>query len=197
MALISKGAEAEIHLDNDIIIKKRIPKNYRLKDIDDKLRKFRTRREAKVLEKLPTEVLGPKLINMDDKNMEIKMDYIKGQKVRDILNDNINICKEIGQKLALMHNAKIIHGDLTTSNMIYNNHVHFIDFGLSYFSPKYEDKAVDLHLLKQALESKHYKVYDKTFDLVLKNYKKYAIDSDLILKRLETVESRGRNKGKN
>ena len=167
MKLISIGAEAKIYLDNDVIIKKRLSKNYRLKDVDDKLRKFRTRREAKILEKLPSEILGPKLISVDDKNMEIKMTYVRGQKVRDILENNIDICKEIGEKLALMHNSKIIHGDLTTSNMIYDKQLFFIDFGLSYFSQKIEDKAVDLHLLRQALESKHYKIYDKAFNLVL------------------------------
>ena len=196
MKLISIGAEAKIYLDNDVIIKKRLSKNYRLKDVDDKLRKFRTRREAKILEKLPSEILGPKLISVDDKNMEIKMTYVRGQKVRDILDNNIDICKEIGEKLALMHNSKIIHGDLTTSNMIYDKQLFFIDFGLSYFSQKIEDKAVDLHLLRQALESKHYKIYDKAFNLVLNNYKKSANDAILILQRLDTVESRGKNKGK-
>ena len=69
--------------------------------------------------------------------------------------------------------------------------LYFIDFGLGFFSTKAEDKAVDLHLLKQALESKHYKNFEKLYKTILKNYKHKDV-----LKRLEKVELRGRYKGK-
>ena len=196
MKLIGKGAEAELYQDKDKVIKKRISKGYRIKELDNTLRKSRTRREAKVLQKLPKEIPAPELIHMDDKNMDIDMTYVKGEKVRDILDNNLSICKEIGEKIAIMHNAGIIHGDLTTSNMIFNNKVYFIDFGLSYFSEKIEDKAVDLHLMRQALESKHYKVYEKAFEQVLKGYKFKSNNFKAIIVRLEKVEARGRNKGK-
>lgn len=194
--LIGKGAEAELYLEKGVVIKKRIKKNYRIAEIDIPLRKTRTRRESTILKKMPKEILSPEFINMDDKNMEIKMSFIKGEKVRDILDTNLNLCEEIGEKIAIMHNSGIIHGDLTTSNMIFNKHVYFIDFGLSYFSEKVEDKAVDLHLIKQALESKHYKVFKKAFFLVLNGYKKKSKNFNEILKRFEKVESRGRNKTK-
>jgi len=196
MKLIGKGAEAELYLDKDKVIKKRISKRYRIKELDIPLRKSRTRREAKIIKKLPEEIPCPELIKMDDKNMNIEMSFIKGDKVRDMLDKKLNICKDIGQKIAIMHNFGIIHGDLTTSNMIYNKEVYFIDFGLSFFSEKIEDKAVDLHLLRQALESKHYKVFDKAFKLVLKGYKRESENYDDIMNRLEKVEARGRNKGK-
>ena len=109
---------------------------------------------------------------------------------------SVNLVKEIGEKIAVLHNNHIIHGDLTTSNMIFNEEVYFIDFGLSFFSHKIEDKAVDLHLLKQALESKHYKIWEKAFKTALETYKKNAENSDEILKRLEKVEKRGRYKQK-
>ena len=80
--------------------------------------------------------------------------------------------------------------------MILGKEIYFIDFGLSYFSHKIEDKAVDLHLLKQALESKHYKVWEKCFKAALKAYKKESEDTKEVLKRLETVEKRGRYKSK-
>ncbi len=196
MKLIGKGAEAELYLDKDKVIKKRISKRYRIKELDIPLRKSRTRREAKIIKKLPEEIPCPELIKMDDKNMNIEMSFIKGDKVRDMLDKKLNICKDIGQKIAIMHNFGIIHGDLTTSNMIYNKEVYFIDFGLSFFSEKIEDKAVDLHLLRQALESKHYKVFDKAFKLVLKGYKRESENYEDIMNRLEKVEARGRNKGK-
>ncbi len=195
MKLIARGAEAELYLDKDKIVKKRVPKNYRIKELDESIRKSRTRREAKVIEKLP--ILGPKLISVDDKDMLIEMSFIEGPKVRDVLEDNIELCRVIGQKVAILHNGGIIHEDLTTSNMIYyDKKVYFIDFGLSYFSEKIEDKAVDLHLLKQALESKHHTVFEKAFSLVLEGYKENSDNYEKIMKRLEKVENRGRNKKK-
>ena len=196
MKAISSGAEAQIFLEGDTIIKKRIPKNYRLKEIDESLRGSRTRREAKIITKLPKEVFHPGLIRCDDKET-IEMSYIKGDKIRDILDNNIELCREIGEKTALMHNVGIIHGDLTTSNMIFSEgKVYFIDFGLSFFSEKVEDKAVDIHLLKQALESKHYKVFEKAFDIFMSGYKKKSKDYSEVKKRFEQVEMRGRNKAK-
>jgi len=194
MKLISEGAEAKIYLDKDTIIKKRIEKPYRIKEIDNSLRKSRTRREAKILSKLKN-ISSPYLIDIDDKEMNIKMSYIPGKKVRDILDKNTKIAQDIGKAIAHMHDQDIIHGDLTTSNMIYNDKLYLIDFGLSYFSTKIEDKAVDLHLLKQALDSKHYKVSKKTFSLVLKGYK-ISKNYEETIKRLEIVENRGRNKTK-
>ncbi len=192
---IAQGAEAVIKKENEVILKDRIKKTYRIEELDLKLRKTRTRREANFLEKLP--IPGPKLIEMDDKKMELKMEFIDGSRVRDILeeSDYKKICKEIGKKTAELHNKGMIHSDLTTSNMIFNKEVYFIDFGLSFFSEKLEDKAVDLHLLKQALESKHHLISKICFENVLKGYKK-ADKYKEIIKRLEKVEMRGRYKKK-
>lgn len=192
---LSQGAEAIIYKEKNII-KDRVKKNYRISEIDNKLRKFRTRREAKVLEKL--KAIGfpaPKLINVDDKSMKIEMDFVEGDKVRDVLEkgDFKKLSFEIGKKVAILHNNNIIHGDLTTSNMILGREVFLIDFGLSFFSHKVEDKAVDLHLLKQALESKHYKVFEECFKAVLEGYKE-ANGYEEIMKRFEQVEKRGRYK---
>ncbi len=197
--IIAQGAEAIIVLDKDKIIKDRIAKSYRIKQIDDKLRKSRTRRETKIIEKLSAiGIPGPELIDSDDKNMRIVMGNINGNKLRDVLEnlDYAVLCKKLGELVAELHNNNIIHGDLTTSNMILEQgKICFIDFGLSYFSTKIEDKAVDLHLLRQALESKHYRVWEKCFKAVLKGYKK-AKQHKEILSRLEKVEQRGRNKEK-
>ena len=90
------------------------------------------------------------------------MEFIDGKKLSDSLEsqDYKKICKQIAENITKMHNSGIIHGDLTTSNMIFkNNQVYFIDFGLAFHSSKVEDKAVDLHLLKQALEAKHFTIW--------------------------------------
>jgi len=198
MKQVAQGAEAKLFLTGNKIIKDRFKKDYRIKEIDEKLRKSRTRREAKIFDKLSViNFPAPKLIESDDKE-KIVMEFIKGPKVRDILekSDYKKLSEEIGKKIATLHNNNIIHGDLTTSNMILSNEIYFIDFGLSFFSHKIEDKAVDLHLLKQALESKHYKIWEECFKSALESYKKEAKDSATILNRLEIVEGRGRYKGK-
>jgi Kae1-associated kinase Bud32 len=95
-----------------------------------------------------------------------------------------------------MHDKDIIHGDLTTSNMILKEKVYFIDFGLGFNSTRIEDKAVDLHLLRQAFESKHYKHFEEFFKEVLEGYK-LSKNWKEVLNRLEKVEMRGRYKRKN
>src|SRR3989344_4558296 len=196
--LIAQGAEAKLFSEEDKIIKDRIKKEYRIKEIDEKLRKFRTRREAKILDKLSIiNFPGPRLIGCDDRE-KIVMEKINGEMIRDILEkkDYTKLSKEIGRKIAMLHNNNIIHGDLTTSNMILNKEIYFIDFGLSFFSHKIEDRAVDLHLLKEALESKHYKIWDKCYKAALGSYEKSAKDGKEVMKRVKIVEKRGRYKGK-
>lgn len=196
--LIAQGAEAKLFLEKGDIFKNRFKKSYRAKEIDDKIRGSRTRREAKILQKL--EAIGfssPRLINSDEKEKLI-IDKIKGKPVKDILGalNCKNLCEDIGRKIAILHNNSIIHGDLTTSNMILNGEVYFIDFGLGFFSEKAEDRAVDLHLLEEGLKSKHYKIWENCFKSAIESYKKEAKNSSETLKRLEAVEKRGRYRAK-
>ena len=196
--LIVQGAEAKLFLEDNQILKSRFPKSYRIKEIDEKLRGFRTRREAKILQKLrATNFPAPKIISNDEKENLI-IEKINGKLIKDILekSDYKKLCAEIGKKVAILHNNSLIHGDLTTSNMILNKEIYFIDFGLSFFSEKAEDKAVDLHLLKEGLESKHYRIWEDCFKCALEAYKKEAKNSNETLKRLEVVEKRGRYRAK-
>lgn len=198
---LSQGAEAILVRKGNILTKKRIEKGYRHKEIDKKVRKFRTRRETKLLEKTSALIPVPRVIESDDKEMVIRMDFIEGELLRDILDTlkrekRIEICKGVGGCISKLHENDIIHGDLTTSNMLlYKDKIFFIDFGLGFISKKDEDKAVDLHLLKQALESKHYQHYEESFDAVLEGYKNYDGYKEIIA-RLEKVERRGRYKKK-
>lgn len=192
MKEIARGAEAVIFEDKDKIIKHRFRKNYRIKELDEELRKQRTRREANLLIKIP--IPHPKLIESDDKE-KIVMEKINGEKLREVLDKKPELARKIGELVAELHNHNIIHGDLTTSNMILNpkNQIVFIDFGLSFHSDKIEDKAVDIHLFKQALDSKHFKVYDQALKEFMEGYKK-ANKHNEILQRLKAVELRGRYK---
>jgi len=196
MKQIAQGAEAKIFLDDRKIVKDRVVKSYRLKEIDDRLRKFRTKREAKVISKLKEKGMDVPSILFCDEKERIEMDFIDGEKVRDVLSDDNyeELCKEIGEKIAVIHNSGIIHGDLTTSNMIFKDKVWFIDFGLSFFSSKVEDMAVDIHLLRCALESKHYKIWEKCYKVCFDSYLDKCDKGEEVLKRLEVVEKRGRYK---
>jgi len=196
--IIAQGAEAILKKEKDTIIKERISKSYRHKDIDLRLRKHRTRREAKILRKLEElDFPAPKVLDSDDKDMIIEMEFLRGDLVKDILDKKPELSKEIGRLLAILHNNDIIHADLTTSNMILkDNKVCFIDFGLSFISLKDEDKAVDLHLLSRAMESKHHMIFPGCFNLALEAYSKEYKEPNKILKRLVKVEKRGRYKQK-
>ena len=194
--IIAQAAEAIIIQKKGKIIKRRIKKGYRIPEIDEKLRKLRTRQEAKLLEKASKIIHVPKILKVDEGNKEIEMEFIDGKKLADSLDslkNRLEVAKQIGQEVGKLHDLGIIHGDLTTSNMILkNNHVYFIDFGLGFQNPRIEDKAVDLHLLKQALEAKHFKYNKELFQAVLKGYN--PEDKTQILTQLEKVETRGRYK---
>jgi Kae1-associated kinase Bud32 len=196
--IIGTGAEAILIHQDGKLLKRRIKKSYRIEVLDEKLRKSRTKKEAKLLEKSSKLIPVPKIIKINEKTKEIDMEFLEGLKLSDNLDNLKNaeeICKIIGENIAKLHDADIIHGDLTTSNMIYaQDKVYFIDFGLGFESKKIEDKAVDLHLIKQALEAKHFNNYEKFFAAILEGYRlsKHHLAT---LSRLKAVEKRGRYKG--
>jgi len=199
--IIGRGAEAILIHKDGSLIKRRIKKGYRIKFLDEKLRKFRTRSEAKLISKASSEIAVPKIFKVNDKNYEIKMDFIDG-KILSMnldklpLQKSLKICEKIGKNMARIHDLDLIHGDLTTSNMILNKEeIFFIDFGLGFHSKRIEDKAVDLHLLKQALESKHFKNFKEYFNAVLKGYE-FSSNMKKVLEQFKKVESRGRYRGK-
>jgi Kae1-associated kinase Bud32 len=201
MKVIAQGAEAVIYLDGKEIIKERISKGYRIKFIDDRLIKHRTRREGRILERLKDVISVPKVINVSERYGKIIMEFINGDKLSDHLDNYskvkmIKIANEIGKSVAKMHDSNVVHGDLTTSNMIFKNKVYFIDFGLSFVDEKIEHKAVDLHLIKQAMESKHYRYYEELFETLIESYCKASKNGSRVVERLDKVESRGRYKKK-
>ena len=197
--LIQQGAEAKIFLDekNSLIIKDRKSKSYRIPELDKKIIKQRTKAEKKLLEKASKVINTPNPLPSKEINI-INMLYIEGEKLSNSLNDfslekQLQILKKIGKSVAELHKSDIIHGDLTTSNMILKQgDIFFIDFGLGYISKKIEDKAVDLHLLKQALEAKHFQHWKELFREFQKSYSKDYPESKQIFERITAVERRGR-----
>jgi len=202
---IARGAEAVLYEQDSKLLKIRVKKGYRHKQIDETLRKYRTRREARILERLLHIIPVPLVYKTDETKAEIVMDFIEGKKLSEALesfskSEREKIALEIGKNIALMHNIGIIHGDLTTSNMIYKHkdkqesEVYFIDFGLAFHSQRIEDKAVDIYLLLQALKSKHYKIWHEFSEDILKSYFKLVEHADKIKVQLKKVEERGRYK---
>jgi TP53 regulating kinase-like protein len=196
--LIAQGAEAKILLKDSTITKDRISKSYRIPELDKRIRKSRTKAETKLLHKA-SQVINVPLPEISKETNKIIMPYIDGQKLSDNLDKfplekQKQVCKQIGEDVAKLHDAEIIHGDLTTSNMILkDNKIFFIDFGLGYISHKFEDKAVDIHLFKQALEAKHFRNWETLFSEFEKGYNT-SKDSKIVFERLKAVEKRGRYK---
>ncbi len=225
--LLAKGAEAELRRNGDEIIKERIKKPYRISMLDEKLRKRRTAMEARLLRAARRAgVLTPQVLN--EEKTTLKLEFIDGSKVKDFLNEkNLKeICQKIGEAVALLHSYDIIHGDLTTSNMIIAKaegnggskagkgnleamknpaksvsdssfSLWFIDFGLGFTSKRVEDKAIDLYVLHEILESTHFEILEVAWKTVLDAYKKRYADSDKVIKALSDVEKRGRYKLRN
>ncbi len=199
MKLLSQGAEAKLYLIKNKILKSRTPKIYRHPSLDQKIRTRRTRSEAKILTKAKSVgVNTPTLFHVEKFNLTIE--YIKGNRLSQTLSSystkkQTSIIKKIATQVSKLHTNNLIHSDLTTSNIILQdktNKIYLIDFGLSYHSTKIEDKAVDLHLLNQALIAKHNKTSKTLFKIFCETYS--AKDSKKILKRLAIVEKRGRYK---
>ena len=197
LKLIQQGAEAKIFLDekNNLIIKDRTSKSYRIPELDKKIIKQRTKAETKLLTKANRIVNAPLPEKSKDSN-KIIMPYIDGEKLSTSLNDfplekQKQIMKKVGEAVAKIHKEDIIHGDLTTSNMILKDkEVFFIDFGLGYISKKVEDKAVDLHLLKQALEAKHFMHWKELYKEFQEAYSKINPESKKIYERMIAIEKR-------
>ncbi len=197
--LIQQGAEAKIFLDekNNQIIKDRISKSYRIPELDKNIIKQRTKAETKLLTKSSKIINSPLPENSRELNI-IRMPYISGEKISESLNNfplrkQIEIIKNIGKSVSLLHKSDLIHGDLTTSNMILKDKgIFIIDFGLGYISKKIEDKAVDLHLLKQALEAKHFQNWKVLFEQFQDSYSKEYPESKKIFERMVAIEKRGR-----
>ena len=192
--IIARGAEAVLRKENSALVKERVKKGYRIEQIDAKLRRSRTRRESALMrEARRAGVLVPGIT--EEGSFIIKMEFISGKKVKDVLNGKNcgKICTAVSESIAKLHENDIIHGDLTTSNMLLDKKgLYFIDFGLGFRSKRAEDKAMDLYLLKEALESTHFLLLEKAWKIVLKVYGKNYSEAQQVFAALKKIEKRRR-----
>lgn len=204
--IIKKGAEAILlrvnHFGNDILVKYRIRKKYRIHEIDKMLRDKRTVNEARTLIRVKKfDVPVPIIHEIDKKKSCIYMSYLKGVRLKDIIlkkdPELKAIFKKVGKFVAKLHKNHQIHGDLTTSNIIIEKNgknMFFIDFGLSYNSSTREDMAVDLHLFKRVMTSTHGDFFEFIFPPFIEGYvNEYGIkEGTKIVEEIEDIELRGR-----
>ncbi|KAI5964120.1 BUD32 [Candida pseudojiufengensis] len=213
----------------NFIIKFRPSKPYRHPKIDLQINKSRTIGEAKFIYKLnKLGIESPSLISCDFNNGIIWMEnlgsYLPNGNISsfknwlwyleknnlDCTSDEVkDVCFKVGELIGRLHLNEMIHGDLTTSNVILTDNdgnwkPALIDFGLSTFSGLAEDKAVDLYVLERAITSTHSVFADKYNQWLLDGYesvhsskefkkigkKKY----DETIRRLEDVRLRGRKR---
>jgi len=176
MKEIARGAEAVLFRDNSRLVKDRIKKGYRIPGLDTKIRKLRTRGEGRLLDRARRAGVNTPRV-LDSGESSLVMEFIEGRRVKDALNgmpkgERVRVYRLIGEAVAGLHSAGIMHGDLTTSNMILREgKLYIIDFGLGRMSERIEDQAVDLFLLFEALKSTHFEYLNEAWQYILKVYK--------------------------
>jgi Kae1-associated kinase Bud32 len=140
----------------------------------------------------------PRIFDVDKENYKIIMEYVDGIRIKELFNELDKkkieqISFGVGKLIGKLHSAGIIHGDLTTSNMIlWNENIYFIDFGLGFFSKKIEDQGTDLRLLYEALKSTHFKIIDICWKRVIEGYKTEYTKADQVLEKIEEIKKRAR-----
>ena len=188
MDRIDGGAEASIY-ECDIfgvkaLAKVRQPKRYRVKILDDELRKTRTRREAKVLALLMLKnVPVPAVLAVGE--YVIFMEKLEGVLLRDA-DKGKEFYEKVGNVVRDMHNAGVAHGDMTTANIIaVGNTPYVIDLGLAEITVSVEEKALDILLMKRSLGESLYAKF-------LSGYSDRNINYKTVMNRLFDIEKRGR-----
>ena len=207
MKIIARGAEAVLmktkRQGEAVLVKDRIKKGYRVPELDERIRGQRTRTEERLLGRARRGgVRAPRV--WECSGDEIVMEFVEGPTVKENLNslprkDRLVVYREIGRAAANLHRAGIMHGDLTTSNIILKEgmpeELFVIDFGLAKTSQRIEDQAVDLFLLYEALKAAHFRFLDEAWKMIIKAYKHNYTIAGKVLERLGKIEKRRRYRG--
>lgn len=187
MEEIAVGAEAKVYRDKEFAVKRRVHKKYRHHALDERIRAQRTKQEASVMQKLGS--VAPKVHSVKDDT--IRMDFVAGKTLDEAVTPET--LQKLAKAVASIHDLNVYHGDLTTHNVILTNDgVKIIDYGLAGHDARVEDKAVDLNVLRRALETRHHSVYEKGWEAFLSAYQ--PEERSEILDRFADVKQRGRYK---
>lgn len=185
--LLARGAEAKVYaaelLGRSAVIKRREAKVYRVKELDENLRRVRTKNEARAMSRASEAgVAVPQVFYVSD--YDITMERLDGVLLREKKIDASRY-SDVGELLAALHTVNIAHGDFTPANiMVCKDGFVVIDFGLSAFSKDLEEKAIDLFLMEKSIAKDEYGKF-------LKGYRKYA-DWKAVIDHVEEIRKRGR-----
>lgn len=199
---VDMGAEAVVtygqYLGRAAVTKTRPRKGYRHPELDQNLRTHRTKNEARVMrEARLSGVRTPTIYDVDHHDGRIVMEHISGRKVKDIIDNEPtlveDVCVMIGEAVAKLHNARICHGDLTTSNMILTDsgELCIIDFSLGSIKCDIEEMGVDIRLLERGFASAHSRS-EKAFETIMESYRNNMTRSKEVIKRVEVIKNRAR-----
>lgn len=202
MAVHRVGAEAKLDssewMGRDVVIKQRVVKGYRHPALDRSIQTARIRNEARLLlEARRAGISVPVIYSVDYADNRLVMEEVKGVRVKDALNqlleaEAMDVCVKIGEIAARLHASDIVHGDLTTSNMLLEGgRIVLIDFSLGSKTSELEDKGVDMHLLEEAFHSAHHQ-RSGMYEVVKSSYVKAYPQGEAVLKKVREIEKRGR-----
>ena len=192
--MLDNGAEAVVYLEEGpegkkILVKERVPKAYRHKEIDERIRTERNRTEARLMSEARRNGVATPII-YDVEDFKLKMQYIDGVPIKYLVTPELS--EKVGELVGKLHSAGIIHGDLTTSNLLLaGERLYLLDFGLAYFDKGLEARGVDVHVLFQTFESTH-RNHEALIEAFKKGYHSTFIDSEDVLKRVEEIKKRAR-----
>jgi Kae1-associated kinase Bud32 len=196
------GAEARLDssvwMGREVVFKQRVVKGYRHPTLDKSLQTFRIKNEVRLmLDARSAGIAVPIIYSIDLAQNRIVMEEIKGARVKDALEElpkeeAEEVARKVGEIAGRLHAADIVHGDLTTSNMLLEgDRIVTIDFSLGSKTSELEDKGVDMHLLEEAFHSAHYRRIE-LFELVKDSYVRTYPKGGDVLKKVKEIEKRGR-----
>ena len=207
LKLIYRGAEADVYrgdwCGHPAVYKMRKPLLYRLQELDNMIRSQRTVHEAQILHQTKQAgVSAPHLYYLSPPEALLVMEYLEGERLKTVLLETgltkkrvMALGEEFGRSIARLHAAGIMHGDLTTSNVIVDgDSLSLIDFGLAVHSQRLEDHAVDLRLIKETLTGAHNSVSKAFMQSLLAGYSSVLgpARAEAATKKLAEIERRGR-----
>jgi Kae1-associated kinase Bud32 len=195
-----RGAEAVITAmewrGRPAVEKRRVTKGYRDPALDEELRRSRLRKEVRLFrEARRAGVPVPVIYDIDPAGHTLVMQRIEAPTVKERLRepgDRSVIVDAIGRTVGQLHAAGVVHGDLTTSNMLWSDdRLYLIDLSLGEKTDSTEARGVDLRLLKEACTSAHYD-RPELFDVILAGYRAAFRDADTAIEKMREIEERGR-----
>jgi N6-L-threonylcarbamoyladenine synthase/protein kinase Bud32 len=193
----TQGAEAVVEMDrgDGLVYKRRLSKGYRHPELDERLRRQRTRSEARLTsEARRVGVPTPVVFDVDPEAGRLEFEFVGEADLTGAVSEGR--VRRVGRHLARCHSAGFVHGDPTPRNVRVDDaadtedaRVYLIDFGLGYYSDHVEDYAMDLHVFEGALAG----TADDPAGLTdaFEDAYRAAGDGDVLV-RLRDIETRGR-----